>query len=71
LDIPIFASPGKKNRLHSPRKKDTVSFREPDSSIFEGFCAVDYDSLLGFFPPRQDFEIIGLSSVKKGPYCNI
>jgi hypothetical protein len=37
-----------------------VFFREVNSIIFDRFWAVDYDSVLGFFPARQDFEIIGL-----------
>jgi hypothetical protein len=37
---------------------------ELESTIFDRIWAADYDSLLGFFPARQDFEIIGLSSVK-------
>jgi hypothetical protein len=56
---------------HSPTKKDIVSFGELDSTIFDRFCTADYDSVLGFFSARQDFEIIGLSSVKNGHYCNI
>jgi hypothetical protein len=27
--------------------------------------------IVGFFPARQDFEIIGLLYVKNGLYCNI
>jgi hypothetical protein len=30
----------------------------------------DHDCVLGFFPAGQDFEIIGLLSVKNGLYCN-
>jgi hypothetical protein len=45
-----------------------VIFREVNLIIFDRFCAADYDSVLGFFPARQDFEIIGLSSVINGLY---
>jgi hypothetical protein len=44
---------------------------EVNSIVFERFCAADYDSVLEFFQARQDFEIIGLSSVKNDPYCNL
>jgi hypothetical protein len=37
-----------------------VSFRELDSIILDRFFAADYDSVLEFFPARQDFEIIEL-----------
>jgi hypothetical protein len=57
--------------LHSLTKKDIVSFREPDSTILDSIFTADYDSVLEFFPARQDFEIIGLLSVKNGFYCNI
>jgi hypothetical protein len=50
--------------LHSPTKKDIVSFRELDSTIFGRFFAADYDSVLECVPARQDSEIIGLLSVK-------
>jgi hypothetical protein len=46
--------------LHSPTKQDIVSFRELDSTFFDRFFAVEYDSVLEFFSARQDFEIIGL-----------
>jgi hypothetical protein len=55
----------------SPTKKDIVSFRELDSTIFDRFFTADYDSVLEFFPARQVFEIIRLLSVKNGLYCNI
>jgi hypothetical protein len=42
-----------------------------DSTIFDRFGAADYDSVLVFFPARQAFELIGLSSVKNGLYCNM
>jgi hypothetical protein len=58
-------------KLHSPTKKDIVSFRELDSTILDRFFAADYDSLLEFFPVSQGFEIIGLLSVKNDLYCNI
>jgi hypothetical protein len=45
--------------------------REVNSNIFGRFCVADYDSVLRFFLARQDFEIIGLSTVKNGFYCNI
>jgi hypothetical protein len=51
--------------LHSPTKKDIASFRELAD------YAADYDSVLEFFPERQDFEINGLSSVNNGLYCKI
>jgi hypothetical protein len=57
--------------LHSPTKKDIVSFRELASSILDIFFAADYDFVLKFFPARQDFEIIGLLSVQNDLYCNI
>jgi hypothetical protein len=57
--------------LHSPTKKDIVSFRELDSTILDRFFAANYESVLEFFPARQDFEIIGLLSVKNGLYCKI
>jgi hypothetical protein len=40
-------------------------FRKINSIIFERFWAANYDCVLEIFPARQDFEIIGLSSVKK------
>jgi hypothetical protein len=43
-----------------------VFFREVNSIIFDRFFAADYDSVLEFFPARQDFEMIGLLSVKNG-----
>jgi hypothetical protein len=46
--------------LHGPTKKDIVSFREIDLTILDRFFAADCDSVLEFFPARQDFEIIGL-----------
>jgi hypothetical protein len=55
--------------ITQPNKKGHSVFR--DSTIFDRFCAADYDSVLEFFPARQDFEIIGLLSVKDGLYCNI
>jgi hypothetical protein len=54
-----------------PNKNDIVTFRELDLTILDRYFAADYDSLLEFFPARQDFEIIGLLSVKNGPYCNM
>jgi hypothetical protein len=48
-----------------------VFFRKANSIIFDRFFAADYDSVLEFFPARQDFEIIRLLSVKNGLYCNI
>jgi hypothetical protein len=42
-----------------------------NSIIFDIFFAADYDSVLEFFPARQDFEINGLLSVKNGLYYNI
>jgi hypothetical protein len=56
---------------HSPTKKDIVSFRELDSTIVDRFFAADYDTVLEFFPARQDFEIIGHLTVKNGLYCSI
>jgi hypothetical protein len=47
------------------QNKDIVSFCELDSNISDRFCAADYVSVLGFFPERQDLEIVGLLSVKK------
>jgi hypothetical protein len=45
----LITRPDKKRRSFFPRAK-----------LNYGFCAADYDSV----PERQDFEIIGLSSVK-------
>jgi hypothetical protein len=42
-----------------------VFSREVNSIIFDRFFAADYDCVLELFPARQDFEIIGLLSVKK------
>jgi hypothetical protein len=61
----------KSDRLHSTTKNAIVSFPELDSTILDRFFAADYDSVLEFFPARQDFETIGLLSVKNGLYCNI
>jgi hypothetical protein len=39
-----------------------------------GECDCDsmlHDQVLGFFPARQDFEKIGLLSVKNSLFCNI
>jgi hypothetical protein len=47
-------------------KKDFFSFHELNSTIFNWFWAADHDCVLEFFPARQDFEIIGLLSVKNG-----
>jgi hypothetical protein len=58
------------NVVHSPTKKDIASFRELNSTNFDRFCAADYDSVVVFFPARQDFEIIGLSSGKNVLYCD-
>jgi hypothetical protein len=55
------------DQLHNP----TRFFRELKSIIFDRFFAPDYDYVLEFFSARQDFEIIGLLSVKNGLYCNI
>jgi hypothetical protein len=57
--------------LHSPTKKDIASFHKLDSTILVRFFAADYDSVLEFFPARQDFKIIELLLVKNGLYCNI
>jgi hypothetical protein len=59
--------------LHSSTKKDIVSLREPDSTILDRIFTADYDydSVLEFFSARQDFEIIGLLSVKNDLYCYI
>jgi hypothetical protein len=40
-------------------------------NLFDRFRAVDYESVLEIIPARQDFDIIGLSSVKNGLYCNV
>jgi hypothetical protein len=48
-----------------------VFFREVNSIIFDRVIVADYDSVLEFFPARQDLEIIGHLSVKNGLYCNI
>jgi hypothetical protein len=50
------------NQLHNT----TLFFREVNSIIFDRFFAADYDSILEYFPARQDFEIIGLLLVKNG-----
>jgi hypothetical protein len=55
--------------ITQPNKKGLIFFL--DSAVFDRFCAVDNDSLLGFFPALQDFEIMGLSSVKNGICYNI
>jgi hypothetical protein len=61
-----------KKRGNCPTKKDLVSFRELNSTIFfNWFWAADHDYVHEFFPARQDFEIIGLLSVKNGLYCNL
>jgi hypothetical protein len=39
-----------------------VFFRELNSTIFNWFWVADHDCVLGFFPARQNFEIIGLLS---------
>jgi hypothetical protein len=54
-----------------PYTTQHVFFREVNSIIFDRFFAADYDSALEFFPARQDFEIIGLLSVKNSLYFNI
>jgi hypothetical protein len=59
------------DKLHSPTKKDIVSFRELDSTILGTFFAADYDSVLEFFRAHKDFEIIEVLSVKNDLYCNI
>jgi hypothetical protein len=49
--------------LSLPDKKQhnpTRFFCKVNSIIFDRFFAADYDSVLEFFPARQDFEIIGL-----------
>jgi hypothetical protein len=56
---------------HKDNTTQHVFFRELNSTIFNWFWAPDHDCVLGFFPARQDFEIIGLLSVKNGLYRNI
>jgi hypothetical protein len=54
--------------LHTPIHNPTRLLREVNSIIFDRFFAVDHDSVLEFFPARQDLEIIGLLSVKNAIY---
>jgi hypothetical protein len=57
--------------LRSVTQPNKFFFREVNSIIVVRFFAADYDSVLEFFPARQDFEIMGLTSVKNGLHCNI
>jgi hypothetical protein len=58
--------PNSPHGVHYFNKRSKVN-----SIIFDRFFAADYDPVLEFFPPRQDFEIIGLLSIKNSVYCNI
>jgi hypothetical protein len=57
-----ITQPNKKGHNFFPRARRTILYR---------FFAADYDPVLEFFPARQDFEIIGLLSVKNDLHCNI
>jgi hypothetical protein len=43
--------------IQPDKKGHNFFLRTKHSTIFDRFCAADYDAVLGFFSARQDFKI--------------